>query len=159
VGRKVLGFGRETRGLSEDKRAEVLKQVAPEDLIKFGLIPEMVGRLPVVGVLDPLDVDALIEIMKRPKNALTKQYQKLFQMEDVELVFEEAALRAIARIAKLRETGARGLRSVMEETMINLMYEIPSRDNVRKVIISEDSIENSVEPEMILQRDRRAREA
>jgi ATP-dependent Clp protease ATP-binding subunit ClpX len=159
VGRKILGFGREQRNVDKDKRAEILGQLAPEDLIKFGLIPEMVGRLPVVGVLDPLDEDALIEIMKRPKNALTKQYQKLFQMEDVELVFEEPALRAIARIAKERETGARGLRSVMEETMLNLMFEIPSRDNVRKVIISEDTILNNVEPEMILQRDRRAREA
>jgi ATP-dependent Clp protease ATP-binding subunit ClpX len=159
VDRKVLGFGREQRGADKDKRAEVLGQLAPEDLIKFGLIPEMVGRLPVMGVLDPLDEDALVEIMKRPKNALTKQYQKLFQMEDVELVFEEPALRAIARVAKERETGARGLRSVMEETMLNLMYEIPSRDNVRKVIISEESVLKNVEPEMILQRDRRAREA
>lgn len=159
VGRKVLGFGRESRGMSEEKRAEVLKQVAPEDLIKFGLIPEMVGRLPVVGVLDSLDEDALMEIMTRPKNALVKQYLKLFQMEDVDLVFEEKALRAIARIAKGRETGARGLRSVLEETMLNLMYEIPSRDNVRKVIITEETILNNVEPEMVLQRDRRAREA
>ena len=159
VGRKVLGFGRESRGLSEEKRAEVLKEVAPEDLIKFGLIPEMVGRLPVVGVLDSLDEDALLEIMTRPKNALVKQYLKLFQMEDVDLVFEEKALRAIARIAKGRETGARGLRSVLEETMLNLMYEIPSRDNVRKVIITEETILNNVEPEMVLQRDRRAREA
>ena len=159
VGRKVLGFGRESRGMSEEKRAQVLKQVAPEDLIKFGLIPEMVGRLPVVGVLDSLDEDALMEIMTRPKNALVKQYLKLFQMEDVDLVFEEKALRAIARIAKGRETGARGLRSVLEETMLNLMYEIPSRDNVRKVIITEETILNNVEPEMVLQRDRRAREA
>jgi ATP-dependent Clp protease ATP-binding subunit ClpX len=159
VGRKVLGFGRQGRGLTDEKRAEVLKQVAPEDLIKFGLIPEMVGRLPVVGVLDPLDEDALVEIMLRPKNALTKQYTKLFQMEDVELVFEDAALRAIARIAKSRETGARGLRSVMEETMLHLMYEIPSRENVRKVIITEETILNNVEPEMVVQRDRRAREA
>ncbi len=159
VGRKVLGFGRDDRGVDKDKRAEVLRQMAPEDLIKFGLIPEMVGRLPIVGVLDPLDEDALVEIMKRPKNALTKQYQKLFQMEDVELVFDEPALRAIARIAKDREIGARGLRSVMEETMLNLMYELPSRDNVRKVIISEETVLNNIEPEMILQRDRRAREA
>jgi ATP-dependent Clp protease ATP-binding subunit ClpX len=119
----------------------------------------MVGRLPVVGVLDSLDEDALLEIMTRPKNALVKQYLKLFQMEDVDLVFEEKALRAIARIAKGRETGARGLRSVLEETMLNLMYEIPSRDNVRKVIITEETILNNVEPEMVLQRDRRAREA
>jgi ATP-dependent Clp protease ATP-binding subunit ClpX len=159
IGRKVLGFGRESRGLTEDKRAQVLKQVAPEDLIKFGLIPELTGRLPVVGVLDSLDEAALVEIMKRPKNALIKQYQKLFEMEDVELAFEDAALRAIARIAKERETGARGLRSVMEETMLNLMYDIPSRDNVRKVIITEDCILSNVEPEMVIQRDRRAREA
>ncbi len=159
IGHKVLGFGRESRGLSEDKRAEVLQQVAPEDLIKFGLIPELTGRLPVVGVLDPLDEDALVEIMQRPKNALTKQYQKLFQMEDVELVFEDPALRAIASIAKKRETGARGLRSVLEETMLDLMYELPSRDNVRKVIITEDSILKDAEPEMVIQRDRRAREA
>jgi len=159
IGHKVLGFGRESRGLSVDKRAEVLQQVAPEDLIKFGLIPELTGRLPVVGVLNPLDEDALVEIMQRPKNALTKQYQKLFQMEDVELVFEDTALRAIASIAKKRETGARGLRSVLEETMLNLMYELPSRDNVRKVIITEDSILKDVEPEMVIQRDRRAREA
>jgi len=159
IGRKVLGFGREKVPKSEVKRAQVLKQVSPEDLMKFGLIPEMVGRLPVVGVLDPLDEDALVLILKQPKNALIKQYQKLFQMEDVELVFEETALRAIARIAKKRETGARGLRSVMEETMLHLMYEIPSRDNVRKVIITEETILNRVEPEMILQRDRRAREA
>jgi len=159
IGHKVLGFGRESRGLSVDKRAEVLQQVAPEDLIKFGLIPELTGRLPVVGVLNPLDEEALVEIMQRPKNALTKQYQKLFQMEDVELVFEDTALRAIASIAKKRETGARGLRSVLEETMLNLMYELPSRDNVRKVIITEDSILKDVEPEMVIQRDRRAREA
>jgi ATP-dependent Clp protease ATP-binding subunit ClpX len=145
--------------LTAEKRAQVLKQVAPEDLIKFGLIPELTGRLPVVGVLDSLDEAALVEIMKRPKNALIKQYQKLFQMEDVELIFEDAALRAIAHIAKKRETGARGLRSVMEETMLNLMYDIPSRDNVRKVTITEDCILNNVEPEMVIQRDRRAREA
>ena len=155
----MLGFGRESRGVSVEKRAQVLTQVAPEDLIKFGLIPELTGRLPVVGVLDSLDEAALVEIMKRPKNALIKQYQKLFQMEDVELVFEDAALSAIARIAKNRETGARGLRSVMEETMLNLMYDIPSRDNVRKVTITEECILKNVEPEMVIQRDRRAREA
>jgi ATP-dependent Clp protease ATP-binding subunit ClpX len=159
IGRKVLGFGRENKKQTDAERSRILKQVAPEDLIKFGLIPELVGRLPIVGVLDLLDEDALVEIMTQPKNALTKQYKKLFQMEDVELVFEEAALRAIARVAKKRETGARGLRSVMEETMLQIMYEIPSRDNVRKVIITEKTILDNVEPEMVLQRDRRAKEA
>jgi len=137
----------------------VLRHVAPEDLIKFGLIPELVGRLPIVGVLDPLDESALIEILTRPKNALTKQYKKLFQMEDVELVFEESAVRAIARIAKRRETGARGLRAVMEETMLRLMYDIPSRSDVRKVVITEDTINKHVEPEIVVQRDRRVKEA
>ena len=159
IGRKVLGFGRENVGKTMEDRARVLKEVTPDDLIKFGLIPELVGRLPVVGVLDALDEDALMEIMVRPKNALVKQYQKLFQMEDVELVFEEKAMQAIAKIAKKRETGARGLRAVMEETMLHIMYEIPSRTNVRKVIITEDTILKNVEPEMVVQRDRRAKEA
>jgi ATP-dependent Clp protease ATP-binding subunit ClpX len=159
IGRKVLGFGRQTGTHRKAERSEAFKHVAPEDLITFGLIPELVGRLPVVGVLNPLDEDALVEILIRPKNALTKQYKKLFQMEDVELVFEDSALRAIARIAKERETGARGLRSVMEETMLHIMYDIPSRSDVRKVIIAEDTILKHVEPEMIVQRDRRAKEA
>jgi ATP-dependent Clp protease ATP-binding subunit ClpX len=159
IGRKVLGFGAETSSRRQEDRARVLKSVAPEDLIKYGLIPELVGRLPVTGVLDSLDEDALVEIMIKPKNALIKQYQKLFQMEDVELVFDDGALRAIARIAQKRQTGARGLRAVMEETMLHIMYDIPSRQNVRKVIISEDTIVKHVEPEMVVQRDRRAREA
>jgi len=159
IGRKVLGFGHDATAQKKEDRSRLFKHVAPEDLIKFGLIPELVGRLPVVGVLDPLDEDALLEIMVRPKNALTKQYKKLFQMEDVELVFDDSALAAIARVAKQRETGARGLRSVMEETMLSIMYDIPSRPNVRKVIITEDTVINNVEPEMVIQRDRRAKEA
>ncbi|MCH7548593.1 MAG: AAA family ATPase, partial [Candidatus Krumholzibacteriota bacterium] len=159
IGRKVLGFGRQVKNDKAQERTQVFKNVAPEDLIKFGLIPEIVGRLPVIGVLEPLDEDALVEIMVRPKNALTKQYQKLFQMEDVELVFEEGALRAIAHIAKKREIGARGLRAVIEETMLHIMFEIPSRSNVRKVTLTEDTIVNNVEPEMVIQRDRRAKEA
>ncbi len=159
IGRKVLGFGRENVTRREEDRSRVFKHVIPDDLIKFGLIPEMVGRLPVVGVLDPLDEDALVEILVKPKNALVKQYQKLFQMEDVELVFEESALRAVARIARERETGARGLRSVLEEAMLNIMYEIPSRPDIRKVIVTEKTITEHVEPEVVIQRDRRAREA
>ena len=159
TGRKVLGFGRENKGTTKDERSKVLRHGAPEDLIKFGLIPELVGRLPIVGILDPLDEPALVEILTRPKNALTKQYKKLFQMEDVELVFDESAIRAIARIAKRRETGARGLRAVMEETMLRLMYDIPSRTDVRKVVINEDTILKHVEPEIVVQRDRRVKEA
>lgn len=159
IGRKVLGFGKEKGAKSQMSRTDVLKQVAPEDLTKFGLIPELVGRIPITGVLGELDEEALIDILVKPKNALVKQYQKLFQMEDVELVFTDEALRAIAGVAKKRETGARGLRSVIEDTMLHIMYDIPSRSNVRKIIITEDTILNHVEPEMIIQRDRRAREA
>ena len=159
IGKKVLGFGSEAWRRKAKDKTEILKQVAPDDLVKYGLIPEIVGRLPVVGVLSDLDEDALVEILTRPKNALVKQYQKLFHMEDVELVFSDDALRAIASIAKKRETGARGLRSVIEETMLHLMYEIPSNPNIRKVIVTEDTILKNVEPEIVVQRDRRAREA
>ena len=159
IGKKVLGFGSEAWRRKAKDKTEILKQVAPDDLVKYGLIPEIVGRLPVVGVLSDLDENALVEILTRPKNALVKQYQKLFHMEDVELVFSDDALRAIASIAKKRETGARGLRSVIEETMLHLMYEIPSNPNIRKVIVTEDTILKNVEPEIVVQRDRRAREA
>jgi ATP-dependent Clp protease ATP-binding subunit ClpX len=159
IGKKVLGFGaEETTRRAKDKTA-ILKQVAPDDLVKYGLIPEMVGRLPVVGILSDLDEDSLVQILTKPKNALVKQYQKLFQMEDVELVFTDDALRAIAATAKKRETGARGLRSVIEETMLHLMYEIPSNPNIRKVVVTADTILKNIEPEIVMQRDRRAREA
>jgi ATP-dependent Clp protease ATP-binding subunit ClpX len=159
TGKKVLGFGaEETTRRAKDKSA-ILKQVAPDDLVKYGLIPEMVGRLPVIGVLSDLDENALVQILTKPKNALVKQYQKLFQMEDVELVFTDDALRAIASTAKKRETGARGLRSVIEETMLHLMYEIPSNPNIRKVVVTADTILKNIEPEIVVQRDRRVREA
>jgi len=159
IGKKVLGFGTDKKRRSAMSRADVLGQVTPDDLTKFGLIPELVGRIPVVGVLDDLDEDQLVEILVRPKNALVKQYQKLFQLEDVELEFSDDALRAIASIAKKRETGARGLRSVIEDTMLHIMYDIPSKPNIRKVVIRGDTILKNVAPEMIAQRDRRAREA
>ncbi len=159
IGKKVLGFGAEKRAIKALDRAETLAEVTPDDLTKFGLIPEMVGRIPVVGVLNDLEEDVLVEILVKPKNALVKQYQKLFQMEDVELVFTEDALAAIAHVAKKREIGARGLRSVIEDTMLQIMYEIPSKPNIRKVVITADTILKNVEPEMIAQRDRRAKEA
>jgi ATP-dependent Clp protease ATP-binding subunit ClpX len=159
VGKKVLGFGAEKRSRKEISRGEILKQIVPEDLTKFGLIPELVGRIPVVGILNDLDEDALVEILVRPKNALVKQYQKLFGMEDVELRFTDDALAAIAKVARKRETGARGLRSVIEDTMLHIMYEIPSKPNIRKVVITGDTILKNVQPEMVIQRDRRAKEA
>ena len=159
IGKKVLGFGTERKSRKAIGRSEVLKQITPDDLTKFGLIPELVGRIPVVGVLNDLDEDVLVEILVKPKNALVKQYQKLFGMEDVELVFSEDALRAIAKVARKRETGARGLRSVIEDTMLHIMYEIPSKPNIRKVVITADTILKNVQPEIISQRDRRAKEA
>jgi len=159
TGKKVLGFGAEETTRRAKDKSTILKQVAPDDLVKYGLIPEMVGRLPVIGVLSDLDENALVQILTKPKNALVKQYQKLFQMEDVELVFTDDALRAIASTAKKRETGARGLRSVIEETMLHLMYEIPSNPNIRKVVVTADTILKNIEPEIVVQRDRRAREA
>jgi ATP-dependent Clp protease ATP-binding subunit ClpX len=159
VGKKVLGFGSEKRSRKEVSRTEVLKQIVPDDLTKFGLIPELVGRIPVVGILNDLDEDILMEILVRPKNALVKQYQKLFGMEDVELSFTDDALAAIAKVARKRETGARGLRSVIEDTMLHIMYEIPSKPNIRKVVITGDTILKNVQPEMVIQRDRRAKEA
>jgi ATP-dependent Clp protease ATP-binding subunit ClpX len=159
IGKKVLGFDRDKQSKRKLNRTEILKLVTPEDLTKFGLIPELVGRIPVIGVLNELDEDALVEILVKPKNALIKQYAKLFQMEDVELEFTTEALRAIARIAKKREMGARGLRSVVEDTMLHIMYDIPSRSNVRKVVVTEDTIVKNADPEIITQRDRRAKEA
>ena len=159
TGKKVLGFGVEKRKRKSKDRSEILKSITPDDLTKFGLIPELVGRIPVVGVLNDLEEDVLVEILVKPKNALVKQYQKLFGMEDVELVFTDDALRAIAKIARKRETGARGLRSVIEETMLYIMYDIPSKPNIRKVVINADTILNNADPEIVQQRDRRAREA
>lgn len=134
---KNMGFGAQIKSKQEKEIGEVLKQIQPEDLLKFGFIPELIGRIPVIATLDGLSEAALIEVLSKPKNAIIKQYQKLFQMEDVELVFTPDALRAIARKAKERDTGARGLRSIMEEVMIEIMYEIPSLDNAEKCVISE----------------------
>ncbi len=113
----------------------MLKEIQPEDLLKYGLIPEFVGRLPVIVTLEELDEEALVKILTEPKNALVKQYKELFKMDGVELEFEEEALKAIAQKAIARKTGARGLRSIIEETLLDIMYEIPSRDNIEKCLI------------------------
>ncbi|MFP7169550.1 ATP-dependent protease ATP-binding subunit ClpX [Terribacillus sp. 7520-G] len=139
LGNKVIGFGANEGSQALDK-GEYLSKVLPEDLLKFGLIPEFIGRLPVIGSLEPLDEDALVEILTKPKNALVKQYQKLFQMDQVELEIEEEALREIAKLAIERKTGARGLRSIMEGIMLDIMYELPSRDDIKKCIITKDTV-------------------
>jgi ATP-dependent Clp protease ATP-binding subunit ClpX len=127
--------------------------VQAEDLLKFGLIPEFVGRLPVIATLIELDEKALVDILTKPKNALVKQYQKLFEFEDVKLRFTEAALRAVTRQALARKSGARGLRSILETVMLDLMYEIPSRDDIEECVINEEVIDQSSEPLLVLKRE------
>ncbi len=144
-----IGFGAEVKSRDNRSTGEALRDVEPEDLIKFGLIPEFVGRLPVVATLQELDEEALIQILIEPKNALIKQYQKLFQMEGVELEVRPAALQAIARKALKRKTGARGLRSIIESALLDTMYELPGIDNVTKVVIDEGMIEGDTKPIML----------
>ena len=130
---------------------ELLSKLEPEDLVHYGLIPEFVGRLPVIATLEELDVDALVQILTEPKNALTKQYSKLFEMEGVEVDFREDGLRAIAEKAMERKTGARGLRSILEGILLDSMYNIPSRDDVSKVVIDESVIRGDSEPLLVYQ--------
>ncbi|KAB2970433.1 ATP-dependent Clp protease ATP-binding subunit ClpX [Zoogloea sp.] len=144
-----IGFGAEVKSRENKDISEALREVEPGDLIKFGLIPELIGRLPVVATLQELDEEALIQILVEPKNALIKQYQKLFSMEGVELEVRPAALQAIARKALKRKTGARGLRSILEGTLLDTMYELPSMENVSKVVIDEGMIEGGAKPILI----------
>lgn len=151
TGKKNMGFGAEIISKQEQDRKEVLKNVLPEDLLKFGLIPEFIGRLPVMVTLESLDEEALVRILKEPKNALTKQYQKFLELDHVTLEFEEGALRSIAQEALKRKTGARGLRAIIEDIMCNVMYEVPSEKDVVKCIVSEDVVKDKKDP--ILVRD------
>jgi ATP-dependent Clp protease ATP-binding subunit ClpX len=146
-----IGFGAEVTGKEEKAITTLLKVVEPEDLIKYGLIPELIGRLPVVATLDELEEAALIRILTEPKNALTKQYQKLFQMEDVELEFRPEALKAIAKRALERKTGARGLRSIVEATLLDTMYDLPGSTDIAKVVVEEAAITGESKPLYVLQ--------
>ena len=161
VGQKVLGFGADIRSKQERNPGELMAQVEPEDLLRYGLIPELVGRLPVVGVLESLDEDALVSILTVPKNAITKQYQRFFEMEGVKLDFTEDALRAIAQLAIKRGTGARGLRAVIEESMLEVMYDIPSRADVIGCTISRECIQGGAAPLLTYrgEREKRRKEA
>ncbi len=136
-----IGFGGEVMGKEERARRNILRQVQPQDIVKFGLIPELVGRLPVIAPLDPLDRDALLAILEKPKNAVLRQYRKLFDLDGVDLVFEEDALDAIADLAIERGTGARGLRAIMEGVMLDVMFEVPSREGVERVTVTRDCVE------------------
>ncbi len=146
IGVKALGFAAEIRKREERKLGEILVQVQPEDLIRFGMIPEFVGRLPVVATLHELTENELMKIMIEPKNALIKQYQKLFGMEDVTLRFTEGSMKAVAREAMKRNSGARGLRSILENIMLDIMYEIPSQPDIRECVISEEVVTNRETP-------------
>ena len=143
---KTIGFGADIKGRDERETGLILREVQPEDLLKFGLIPEFIGRLPVIATLGELSIEALVDILKKPKNALVKQYQKLFDLENVKLRFTEGALGAIAREAIKRKSGARGLRAIMENIMLDVMYEIPSQSNISECIISEEVVMNHDSP-------------
>jgi ATP-dependent Clp protease ATP-binding subunit ClpX len=153
IGVKGMGFGADIRAKDDRRLGEVLGEVQAEDLLHFGLIPEFVGRLPVVATLDELNEEALIDILTKPKNALVKQYQKLFEFEDVRLRFSDGALCAVARQALKRKSGARGLRSILESVMLDLMYEIPARDDVEECVINEEVIEQGTKPLMVLKQE------
>jgi ATP-dependent Clp protease ATP-binding subunit ClpX len=149
LGKKVIGFGTEAKTEEIDQKS-LLSQVLPEDLLKFGLIPEFIGRLPVIATLEPLDEQALMDILTKPKNALVKQYKKMLELDNVELEFEEEALKEIAKKAIERKTGARGLRSIIESIMLDVMYELPSREDITKCIITAETVLNNLPPKLIM---------
>jgi ATP-dependent Clp protease ATP-binding subunit ClpX len=146
VGQSRLGFGADVKAKRDLKLGELFAQVQPGDLLKFGLIPEFIGRLPVIATLEELTESALIDILTRPRNSLVKQFQKLFEMDGVKLTFTEGALKAIAQKALQRESGARGLRAIMEENMLDVMYEVPSKENIKEVVVNEEAITKSESP-------------
>ena len=152
VGRKTLGFGAEIKQSKEQPLGAVLEQVQPQDLLQYGLIPEFVGRLPVLATLHELDQNALVDILTQPKNALTKQYRRLFEMDGVSLKFTETSLRSIAKKAIERKSGARGLRAILEQAMLEVMYETPSDPNIKEVVIQEDTIESNKSPMIVYEK-------
>ncbi len=149
IGKKSMGFGAELQPKIERNIGDILKKIMPEDLLKYGLIPEFVGRLPIIVTVDALDEEALIRILTEPKNALVKQYEKLFELDGVTLEFQPETLKAISLEAKKRNTGARGLRAILEEIMLEVMYEIPSREDVSKCIITKETIAKRDKPLLV----------
>ncbi len=153
MGQSRLGFGAEVKGKKEMKLGELFAAVQPEDLLKFGLIPEFVGRLPVIATLEELSEEALIDILTEPKNSLVKQFQKLFEMDGVKLKFTKGALRAIAQRAIIRESGARGLRAILEEAMLDVMYEVPSKEGIKEVVVNEEAITKNETPLIVYEKE------
>src|SRR5690242_17617751 len=159
VGRRQIGFAAGENGTPQAKSKNMFEAVEPEDLLRYGLIPELVGRLPVTVPLEALDEEALVRILKEPKNALTKQYQKLFDLEDVKLTFEDTALRAVASKALKRGTGARGLRAILEELLTEVMFDLPTREDVEEVKVTESSVMNGTPPLLEISPQRKKKEA
>jgi ATP-dependent Clp protease ATP-binding subunit ClpX len=157
IGRKGVGFGADLRRIADKDVGEILAKVLPEDLLKFGLIPEFIGRLPVISSVHSLDKQALVRILIEPKNALVKQYRKFFEFDGVELEFSDDALEAVADQAILRGTGARGLRAILEEVLLDVQYDLPSRDDIRRCVITADVVSSGVNPTLV-PRDREAPE-
>ena len=157
TGKKSMGFGANIESKKDINKTEIFKSLLPQDLLKFGLIPEFIGRLPIIATLKELDKEALVKILVEPKNALVKQYQKLFQIDDVELCFEQDAIEAIVEKAIERKTGARGLRSIIEEIMRDIMYEIPSNPNIEKCTITKDTVLNGKGPETVINKEKTVR--
>lgn len=154
IGKKTIGFGAEIESKKDISKYEVFEKLLPQDLLKFGLIPEFVGRLPIIATLKELDKQALIDIVTKPKNALVKQYQKLFEIDNVQLEFEEDALEQIVEKAIERKTGARGLRSIIEEIMRDIMFEIPSNPKIEKCIITKETVTSGEPPKIIINNNR-----
>lgn len=158
TGKKSIGFGTKIESQKEINKYEIFQEMLPQDLLKYGLIPEFIGRLPIIATLKDLDKEALIKIATEPKNALVKQYKKLLEMDNVELEFKQEALEAIVDKAIERKTGARGLRSIIEEIMRDIMFEIPSTPNISKCIINKETVLNKTEPEIIIEENREEQE-
>ncbi len=159
LNRKSMGFGADVRSRSDSRPGQLLVQVQPEDLLKYGLIPEFVGRLPVIATLDELEEGALIRILTEPRNALTKQYDKLMSFEKVKLRFTEGALSAVARKAYTQKTGARGLRAILEEVMLEVMYDVPSQKQIKEIVITEEVIQGKSQPIRLFEQDKEIKSA
>ncbi len=158
VGNKGIGFGAEVMTPEDKNLGIILKQILPQDLLRYGLIPEFVGRIPVIATLDPLDTESFVRILTEPRNALIKQYQKIFELDGVTLEFKENSLRAIAEEAMTRNTGARGLRAILEEVLLNVMYELPSRDDIERCIITREVVLNGDAPILVTREKRKKKE-
>lgn len=159
IGKKSIGFGAELVEMTDENIGELLKKVTPVDFVKYGLIPEFIGRVPVAVTLDLLDTEALVRILTEPKSAICKQYKKLFELDGVELEFEDAALEAIAKETMERKTGARGLRSIIEKAVMDLMYEVPSNEEISKCVITKEAVEGTGKPEIVYTDSPRARKS